>query len=264
MKVITTEIEGNIAIVTLNRPNRGNALNEELGEQLLMAIEKISGNPVVRVLIITGAGKSFSTGGDMRTDEERLKLIEGSAVDFYYGYKSRVKKIIGGLHNLSIPTIAMVNGDAVGFGAAIALACDMRIGSENARFYEAWVKLGFLPAAGSVWFLPRIIGIGRALELLLTARFVGAEEAEKIGLLNKVVAAAELKVETMNFAKKIASLPPLAIQMTKLNVYRGLDVDLSSCLDLSGALQSILASSQDNDEAMAAFREKRKGVYKGK
>jgi 2-(1,2-epoxy-1,2-dihydrophenyl)acetyl-CoA isomerase len=262
-QTVIIEREEDVAIITLNRPDRGNALNEELGEQLLATIKELSRDASIRVLVITGAGRSFCTGGDIRTDKGGLKLVEGSPVEFYKGYRM-IKEIICGLQNLSIPIIAMVNGDAIGFGAGVALACDIRIGSEKARFNEAWVKLGFMPAAGSTWFLPRLIGMGRAAELIFTDRFLAAEEAEKLGVLNKLLPASKLREETMKLAKGIASFPPLAIKLAKLNLYRGLEVDLATALELAGSCQAILASTEDKDEALIAFREKRQGIYKGK
>ena len=158
----------------------------------------------------------------------------------------------------------MVNGDAVGFGCELALCCDMRTGSENTRLSEVFTKIGFIPGGGGTWLLPRLIGIGRATEIIFTGRFVEAEEAYNLGILNKLVPPQDLNEKTMELARSISALPPLAIRLAKMNIYKGLEVDLPTAIDLAGSSQVIALITEDRAEAVSAFREKRPGIYKGK
>lgn len=263
-RTIIVEREHNIVTVVLNRPDRLNAINEELIQELLSAIEILYRDETVRVLIITGAGRAFSAGGDFKSDEHSLKLMDEGPAVFHRGYRNSVAPLINTLQNMRFPTIAMLNGVAVGLGFDIALACDMRIGSEDARFRVAWTKLGLVPAGGGTWLLPRIVGIAKAAELIFSARLIDAKEAEKIGILNKMVPSSALREETIQLARSIAENPPRAISLAKLNLYNGLKTDLASALELLGACQGVLASTEDFKEAVAAFREKRTPTFKGK
>jgi 2-(1,2-epoxy-1,2-dihydrophenyl)acetyl-CoA isomerase len=164
---------------------------------------------------------------------------------------------------MEIPTIAMVNGFAVGGGFDYACACDIRIGSEKARFGSAFIGVGLVPETGGGYLLPRIVGLSKALEILYTGKWVGAEEAERIGLLNKLVPADKLEWETMELARQLAKAAPIAIGMTKQLVYRGLETDLDTALQMSAAYQAIVTFSEDHHEGVAAWREKREPVYRG-
>jgi enoyl-CoA hydratase/carnithine racemase len=162
------------------------------------------------------------------------------------------------------PTIAMVNGVAVGGGFDVALACDLRIGSKDARFRNAFVKIGLFPGWGGTWLYPRVMGLGKALEYLFTGDFLGAEEAERLGVLNKMVVPEELEKETMVLARKIAQGPPIAIRLMKLQAYKGLQMDMETALEMAAACETITLNSEDHKEGVAAFREKREAQFKGK
>jgi enoyl-CoA hydratase/carnithine racemase len=161
------------------------------------------------------------------------------------------------------PVIAMINGDAVGGGMDIALMCDIRVASERARFSQAYVRLGLVPGDGGAFFLARLIGLGRALEMLLTADFVDAPQAERIGLVNHCVPHHELEEKAYGIARKIAALPPLGVQTCKRLTYESFQNEMITALELASSQAAIMATTADHKEAVSAFREKRQGIYKG-
>jgi len=169
-----------------------------------------------------------------------------------------------GLRRLNKPTIAMVNGAAVGAGCDFAFACDMRVGSERAKFRNGFVKVGLIPGGGGTWLYTRVMGLGRGLEFLFTGDFMEAEEAQRLGVLNRMVPADELESATMELARKIAGNPPLAVQTSKMMAYRALDTDLEAALEMSAAYQALALSSEDHREGVNAFMEKREARFKGK
>jgi len=256
--------EDGIATIVLNRPERLNALNPTLDRELLAALQEVEGDRSVRVLILTGMGRAFCAGGDFKGPSELLELIGGPLHDFAAFYRSVIAPITLKLQGLPIPTIAMVNGLAYGHGFDLALACDLRIGSEEARFCVAWLRRGLIPAAGATWLLPRLIGVGRAAEIIFTAREVPAQEALELGILNKLVPADKLQEETMALAQRLARGPAVALRLAKLNLYRGLSIDLATALDMLGAYQAIAFRTEDFQEATRAFQEKREPVYRGR
>lgn len=260
-QTIIQEKKEKIATITLNRPDRLNALNEQMIEDLIGAIEAIEKDQDARVLVLTGAGRAFCSGGDMVDVEPKVAHFSSEAVR---QYGRHWQKVILGLHRLSKPTIAMVNGVAVGGGFDIALACDMRVGSENAKFIVGYTRIGVISDLGGTWLLPRIIGMAKAAEFTFTSDPIEAKEAEKIGLLNKLVHASELETKTMELAHKIAKGPPIAIMLDKLQLYKGLEIDLETALDFEIACSSITVASQDFREALAAFSERREPRFEGR
>jgi enoyl-CoA hydratase/carnithine racemase len=263
--IIFEKRENGIIKLTFNRPKRMNALNHQMFEDLLNAFEEIGKDDTARVLVTTGAGdRAYQAGADFKADDEKLDVPwERRPTVFYPVYRSVIAKTAMAFMNLPIPTIAMVNGVAVGGGFDIALGHDIRIGSPNARFMVAWMRRALMPAMGATWFLPRIVGLGKALEIILSARFVEGEEAEKIGILNKLVPADRLEEETMNFARILAKGSPFAQRIAKYNIYKGLALDLPTALDIVGPTQYMALGTNDFVESVKAFREKREPVYKG-
>ena len=158
----------------------------------------------------------------------------------------------------------MVNGPAVGAGFDLALVCDLRIGSEKARFMNAFVRIGLFPGWGGTWLYPRVMGVGRALEFLFTGDFTEAEEAGRLGVLNRLVSSEELEKETMALATRIAEGPPIAMRLAKMQVYKGLNMEFETALNIAAACETITLSSEDHREGVAAFREKRKPQFKGR
>ena len=261
--------EAGIATLTMSRPARLNALTFQMIAEMTQALQEVAKDQSLRVLVLTGTGRAFCAGGDFRGDSGTPAAL---AVDpqlrrstvLAQAVRSYTKGIPLALQNLEIPTIAVVNGAAVGGGFSMALACDMRVGSENARFMVAWTLRGLVPAFGDTWLLPRIVGLGKAAELIYTARFVEAEEALKLGILNKLVPAEKLESEGLELAHRVAQGPPLALRLSKLNMYRGLEVDFTTALEYLASSQAQLFLTDDFVEATAAFQQKRQPVFKGK
>ena len=263
-ETITYDIKDHIATVTLNRPERLNAINEEMGLDLISAIETASNDEEVRAFIITGAGRAFCSGGDWKGGETALKLITSpSAEMFQRRLRKIVPKIILGLQNMHVPTIAMINGDVVGLGFDISMACDIRTVAENARMACIWVKRGLIPASGSLWMVPRLVGIARAADIIFSGRFIMAEEAERIGLVNLAVPLAELKNETLKLAQSYVANPPIGVKLAKMVMNKSLTMDFPASLELSVANQSIAFATEDHQEAIDAWRQKRAPVWKG-
>ena len=255
-----------IARLTLNRPEKRNALNDQTMDELGDALEDVEADDAVRVLILTGAGTSFCAGGDLESlpgGSEPGAWASENPDDIRRGF-SKVQRFMLCLQRMEKPVIAMVNGTAVGAGFDIACACDIRIGSPDARFMVAYVRIGLFPGFGGTWLYPRMLGsIGKAAELLFTGDFLESEEAYRLGFLNKLVPQEDLEKITMGMAEKIASGPPIAIRLSKLMLYKGLEFDLDTAMRMAAAAETITLTSKDHREGTAAIRESRKPVYRG-
>jgi 2-(1,2-epoxy-1,2-dihydrophenyl)acetyl-CoA isomerase len=256
--LILTRDKG-VATVTLNRPEVLNALNTKLSEELGLAIEEVSRDAGVRVLVITGAGRGFCAGGDMKD----LPISAGNMVASTEALEAW-HKILLSIRRLEKPVIAAVNGVAVGAGLDLALMCDMRIASENARFGEAYVRVGGVPDSGGTYLLPRLIGTARACEMLFTGDIIDAGEAEKIGLVNKVVPADKLESATNELAARLAAGPPVSIGLIKRAVYMSTSQDIESALRYVALMTGLCLQTEDAKEGIAAFAEKRPPVFQGK
>ncbi len=255
------EIEGGIATITLNRPERMNAFTSDMIDAWADALAQCRTNAEVSVVIVTGAGKAFCSGGDigeMRKRGDRTPLERKTELE------SHVHKIPLALEALDKPVIAAINGAATGAGLDLALMADLRIAAESARLGETYVRVGLVPGAGGAWFLPRLVGTAKALELFWTGDIIDAREAERIGLVNKVVPDAELMSATHALAKRIAGGPPLSIRVIKRAVKEGLRSDLRSALDLISSHYAVVATSADHREAVAAYLEKRTPSFTGR
>jgi len=266
-ETIILEKKENVAILTLNRPDKLNAISPQMTEEIISALDDVEADEEARVLVLTGAGRGFCSGADiggMAGGAESGARAARSAEDIRQGLTQGAGRIIPKLQKMQKPTIAMVNGAAVGAGFDIALACDLRVGSENARFMNAFVRIGLFPGFGGTWLYPRVMGLGKALEYLYTGDFMEAEEADKLGVLNRLVSADELQKETMALAGKIANGPPIAIRLMKLQVYKGLGMDLETALQMAAACETITLTSEDHREGVAAFREKRQAKFQGR
>jgi len=266
-ETILLKKESLIATITLNRPDRLNAVTPKMASELLAALDDVDRDDEARVLVLTGSGKGFCAGADVggMTGGSQEGMGTARNAEEMRRYHSRVVgRICLGFQKLQKPTIAMVNGVAVGGGFDMALACDMRVGSKNARFRNAFVKIGLFPGWGGTWLYPRVMGLGKAFEYLFTGDFLEAEEAEKIGVLNRLVPPENLEKETMALARKIALGPPIAIRLMKLQAYKGLQTDMETALEMAAACETITLTSEDHKEGVAAFREKREAQFKGR
>jgi len=251
-----------VALIALNRPDRLNALTAAMLIELNDVLEQAEGDATVRAVVITGTGRGFSAGQDLTEMREREEAGEASVSADYM--EQTYHPIIRRIRRMEKPVIGAINGVAAGAGASLALACDLRIASENASFIQSFVNVGLIPDSGSTFFLPRLVGISRAMELAFTGRRVTAEEAERIGLVNRVVPHDELMDATMELARQLAQGPTKVIGMTKRALNRSWLVDLEEALDYEGELQERARATEDHHEGVAAFLEKRPAKFTGK
>jgi enoyl-CoA hydratase len=256
-KTLLFKKEDQIGILTINRPDKLNAISNELTKELKDLLEKIEEDEELRVLVITGAGdKAFVAGADIKELVNRDARL-GRRVS-----RER-QEVFSRIEDLPIPAIGAVNGYALGGGLELALACSIRICSDNAQFGAPEVKLGIIPGDGGTQRLPRLVGLGRAMEMILTGDFIDAQEAYRIGLVNKVVSPDELIGKTMDLARKIASRPPLAVRFAKEAANRSMEGATLAGFTLESYLHALSCTTEDKKEGVSAFLEKRKGKFKG-
>jgi len=255
---IKLDIENGVALLTLNNPEQRNPISDlETVDQFVDALETIQSDDTVRCLIITGAGTAFSSGGNIKHMLNKEGMFAGSANDVRENYAKVIQRIPLALHNLNIPTIAAVNGPAVGAGCDLAMYCDMRIASTNAKFAESFIKVGIIPGDGGAWILPKIAGYGRAAEMIFTGEAISAQQAMDWGMLNKLVEPEELMDEATGLAKRIAVNSPQALRASKQLLRAANTMPLDSLLQLSAAIQANLHQTNDHMEAVSALLEKR-------
>jgi enoyl-CoA hydratase/carnithine racemase len=272
-RALILEKEGPVAIITFNRPEAGNSFDFRLMVEVDNVLKEVAEDKSVRAVIITGAGKYFSTGIDLNmfTNPEKLvgdKEDEPSSApeqeDQTYGRGT----VIGGLiriRSMSKPVIAAINGPVTGAAFSLALGCDIRIASDRARFSMVFVKRGIVPDTGGSFTLPRLVGPAKACELILTGDTINAAEADRIGLVNRVVPHDELMKAAKELAQKIAKNPPLAVAMAKADLYKAMEEkDLIKQMKREEKSQEKLLNTDDFREAAIAFMEKREPVFKGK
>ncbi|XAH22005.1 enoyl-CoA hydratase-related protein [Xylophilus sp. GW821-FHT01B05] len=255
------EVAEGIATITLNRPEKMNAFTGEMMEDWLQALDECETNAEVRVIVMTGTGRAFTTGGDIAGFDTSAGRTPQGIRDHLVGGSQRLIRRIA---QTDKPVIAALNGFATGGGLDIALACDIRFAAEGARFAETYAKMGLIPGMGGAYLLPRVVGVAKALELFWSTDWVDAREAERIGLVNKVFPDAELMDATLAFARKVADGAPLAVRTIKRLVRAGADQDLTTALDMVAAEMTVVRSSEDHKEALAAFQDKRKPTFTGR
>lgn len=259
--------DSHIARVTLNRPERLNALNDQMQLEVTDALTQAESDDDVRVVIITGAGRAFCAGGDLNdlggsSDGNGAGWTSGNADEVRRSFRSAQGMILG-VQRCEKPVIAMVNGVATGAGLDLACACDIRIGTARSRFMSAYVRIGLFPGFGGAWLYPRTLGsLGRAAEMLFTGDFLEADEAYRLGFLNRLVDEEELEATTISMAERIAAGPPIAIRLSKLMLYKGLEFDLETAMKMAAAGETITLTSQDHVEGVTAFRQKRAAEYR--
>ncbi len=254
------DVSDRIATLTLNRPDKLNALNGELMEALVPIIERLAEDKEVRCVVITGAGRGFCAGGDIAGMASGEAMPNENPVTRL----RRLEETSRLLHEMPKPTIAMVNGPAAGAGLSIALACDIRIAGESARFGTAFIRIGFSGDFGGTWMLQRLVGPAKARELYFTGDLIDAREAERIGMVNRVIPNDQLAGETRALAERMAKGPPIAMARMKQNMNLGLASDYSTLLDAEAEGMIMTAMTEDNQEAVKAFLEKRSATFHGR
>jgi 2-(1,2-epoxy-1,2-dihydrophenyl)acetyl-CoA isomerase len=262
-EAIIVETAGPVCTVTLNRPESLNSLNEKMTSELADAIAQVRRDNQIRCMILTGAGRAFTSGqdlGQLKATYADPKLV----LHLKEELKRRYHPVIFGLRELEKPVIAAINGVAAGAGLSIALACDIRIASDKASLIEVFVNVGLVPDAGSTFFLPRLVGLGKALELCFTGDKVSANEALALGMVNKVVPAEELMKATNEMANRLAKLPTRTIGLMKRLLTDSFNADLHVQLEAEGEAQEAAGQTADHREGVLAFFDKRPPNFQGK
>ncbi len=251
-------VSDNILTITLNRPDVLNAFNEQMKDEINDALKAAERDQEVRCLVITGAGRAFCSGQDLKSHvgEEKRSLKESLEKK----YNPMIRKI----RTMEKPVIAMINGVAAGAGCSLALACDLRIMSDQAKLIEIFIRIGLVPDSGSHWFLTRLVGMAKAFEYATLGEDISAAEAERAGLVNKVVPHAELEKVTREYAQRLAKAPTKAIGLIKRALNKASSSDLETILEYESYLQEIASKTEDHQEGIKAFMEKRPAQFKGK
>ncbi|MDR5708283.1 MAG: enoyl-CoA hydratase-related protein [Armatimonadota bacterium] len=249
------EVREGVATITLNRPEVHNALNRQMLADLRAALREAEQDVRVRCLVLTGAGKAFCAGQDLRELEEDQDVLDH--------LREQVNPLVLHLRRMEKPVLAAVNGVAAGAGWSLALACDLRMASSDARFLTAFTQVGLVPDAGSTYFLPRLVGLGRAFELCALSDPLSAEEALRWGLVNWVVPADELRERAGEVARRLALGPTRAYGLLKRALLRSLEADLPSVLEYEAMLQKVASCTEDHREGRRAFWEKRPPHFTG-
>jgi enoyl-CoA hydratase len=257
-KYITYEESEGIATITLNRPEAMNAFSKEVEGEIMQVLEEIKNDETVHVVVLTGAGeKAFSAGAD-------IKAMRGMNALKARELSLRGEKLCSSLENLEKPVIAAINGYALGGGLEVAMACDFRIASENARMGQTEINIGLIPGWGGTQRLTRLVGKTKAKELVFTGRMIDAKTAEQLGILNMVVPADKFKETVRQFAAELAQKAPVALKVAKALINKGADVSLDAALAMEREGFGVVASTEDLQEGVSAFTEKRKPTFKGK
>lgn len=255
--------EGPIAWLTLERPDYRNAYSEAMAAGLVESLARLDRDPAVRVIVLTGRGGAFSAGGDVKAMRDHSGMFSGDPPELRERYHWGLQQSSKAFESCETPIVAAVNGPAIGAGLHLACMCDIRIASDKAKFGATFVSLGLVPGDGGAYFLPRVVGFAKALEMALTARIVDAREAERIGLVSRVVPHDQLLDEARQVAERIASQAPIAVKLTKAAYYRGYQHDLDSALAMAAAFQAITQRTADHEEGVRALLESRPAVFTG-
>ena len=264
MSALLFEKEGHVVTLTINRPESRNPLGEDGdGDLFAEACARINADRDVRCAILTGAGKAFSAGGNLKSMKERSGTFAGVGVHIRERYRNGIHRIIKSLWNLEVPLIAAVNGAAIGLGNDVACLADIRVAANTAVFGATFLKIGLVPGDGGAWILPRTIGLSRASELFFTGDTISADVALQWGLVSKVVPADWLIGDVKALAARICRQPPDVLRMTKKLMREGQGVSFDTIMEMSASMQAIAHLTADHGEAVAAFFDKRAGVFKG-
>lgn len=259
------EQSDHVVTLTLNRPETRNPISDpDTIDAIEAAVARVNADRAVRALILTGAGSAFSSGGNVKHMRDREGMFGGAPAEVRNGYREGIQRIPLALYRIEVPTIAAVNGPAIGAGCDLACMCDIRIASERAVFAESFVKVGIIPGDGGAWLLPRAVGYSRACEMAFTGDAIDARTALEWGLVSRVVPADELLSAANELASRIAVNPPEVLRMTKTLLREAQHSRLDTILELSAAMQALAHHTRDHQEAVAALLEKRPGKFTGK
>lgn len=257
--------DGPIVTLTINRPETRNAISEVSDcDAFVTAIEDIQNDPTIAAVILTGAGTAFSAGGNLKKMLDRSGFAPGKTpIETRNSYRRAIQRIPLALYNLEVPTIAAVNGPAIGAGLDLACMCDIRVAAAGASFAESFVKVGIVPGDGGAWLLPRVVGMSKALEMSFTGDMLDANEALACGLVSRVTPPDALMATAREIAQKIARQPVHALRLTKRLLREGQSMQLAQLLELSAAYQAIIHETDDHREAVTAMLEKRAPKFTG-
>ncbi|HKD23038.1 MAG TPA: crotonase/enoyl-CoA hydratase family protein [Rhizomicrobium sp.] len=264
MSALLSEKTGHIVTLTINRPESRNPLGEDGdGELFADAAARINADRDVRAVILTGAGKAFSAGGNLKAMREKAGTFAGPGVLIRERYRSGIHRMVRAIWGIEVPVIAAVNGPAIGLGNDVACLADLRIAADSAVFGATFLKVGLVPGDGGAWILPRTIGMARAAELFFTGDTIDAATALDWGLVSKVVPADKLLDEARALAGRICRQPPDVLRMTKRLMREGQGASFDTIMEMSAAMQSLAHMTEDHGEAVAAFFDKREPKFKG-
>lgn len=254
---IIVEQTGGVMTITLNRPDVLNAVNDQMAAELRDALRQAARDAAVRCVVITGAGRGFCSGQDLRDRADGRTSYRDHLRATYH-------PVISSIRTMEKPVLAAVNGVAAGAGCSLALAADLRVASDRASFIEIFSRVGLVPDSGSTWLLPRLVGLGKALELAYLAEPVDAQEALRLGLVNRVVAHEDLMPKTLDVAQRLATGPTQAYGLTKRAMTYALRSTLDDALEYESHMQEVAGRTQDHREGVKAFLEKRQPKYEGR
>ncbi len=264
MSFFAEKRDGFVATITFDRGSSMNPLGAPGdGDEFAAALEAISRDASVRCLVLTGDGKAFSAGGDIKAMRDKTGTFGGSVPEVADGYRDNIHKLLRALYNVRVPVIAAVNGPAIGLGCDVACLADIRIASEKAKFGVTFLKLGIIPGDGGTWILPRIIGQARAAELFYTGEVIDAATALEWGLVSRVTGHEELLDVAMAMAQKISAQPPHALRQAKMLLRQGQQIGYDTALELAANTQAMMHTTRDHAEGVAALIEKREPDFRG-
>ena len=255
------EQDGGVVVLTLNEPKTRNAISPAIVEALVAHTERINADLSVGCVILTGAGEGFSSGGNVKQMKERASLFGGTPAEIRRSYLQGIQRIPLAMYALEAPSIAAVNGAAVGAGCDLASMCDMRIAGRSATFAESFLRVGLVSGDGGAWFLPRAVGMSKAYEMTFTGDFIDAEEAARVGLVSRVVDDDKLRQEATALARRIAAQPVHSLRLTKRLLRDSQHVSLPIALEMASSMQALAQHTKDQHEAVLAFMEKRKPKF---
>lgn len=255
--------DGAVVTLTLNEPETRNAMSPAIIDALVAACARVNADMTVGCVVVTGMGKGFSSGGNIKEMRDKTGMFSGSPAEIRRSYLHGIQRVPLALYDLETPVIAAVNGAAVGAGCDLALMCDIRIAADDAQFAESFMRVGLVSGDGGAWFLPRVVGLSRAYEMTFTGDFIDAPRAVEMGLASRAVPAAQLMDEAMALARRIAAQPPHSLRMCKKLLRDAMNIGLPASLEMAASMQALAQHTADQHEAVIAMFEKRAPRFNG-